>query len=181
MNEPILPHAIFGARLRAARSARKLSHDRLARAMSAAGRPISKASLIRLEQGDRDPTLDEALALAWYFSASLTAWLLPGEEQELQVSGHDSLDADVAGDWLRYGLGTRELWRARLAEEVGTIIAEQARAYTEAYVAGDKAGMKKAGATIVRTMKRYEAAHARFVDSPNRAYGWDGLPIAGES
>lgn len=145
--------------------------------MSAADRPVSKSSLIRLEAGDRDPTLDEALALAWYFGASLTAWLTPLDDDELQVSGHDALDVDATQDWLRYGLGSKELWRARLADEVAPVVAEQAGAALDAYRAKDDAGMRAACTALVKTMTQYNRAHARFVDSPTRAYGWDGMPV----
>lgn len=162
-----------------------MSLDDLAEAMTQAGRPASAASLARLERGERDPTLDEALALAWWFSASPTAWLTPADDDALAVTTRDALDAETAQAWLRFGLGSAERWRAQLAEDVALNIGNHARrALKAAAGAQDDAALKAIRAALegalVKTMTDYRKAHKRYVDDPKRPYGWDGMPTVAD-
>jgi transcriptional regulator with XRE-family HTH domain len=183
---PIRPSAIFGARLRAARKARDLSLEQVARALSATGRSVSKASLVRLERGERDPGLDEALALAWWFSASPTAWLTPRDDEALQVGEHDALDPPTAQEWLRYGLGGAGRWRARIAEDVLVELEKHARRAERDLSAAQNDAARKAvraalDQALVKLMVRYRAAQKRLVDKARSPVGWDGLPTVRET
>jgi transcriptional regulator with XRE-family HTH domain len=76
--KPRRASAIFGMRLREERNRRGISLAKLSATMGDGGHPVSHASILRLEHGQRDVGLDEAIALAGVFGVPLTAWLTDG-------------------------------------------------------------------------------------------------------
>jgi transcriptional regulator with XRE-family HTH domain len=75
------PSEVFAVRLRETRKARNLSQTELARRMTNAGRPMSKEALLRIENGTRGLSLDEAIALiAVLFAVPPHLLTPPGDE-----------------------------------------------------------------------------------------------------
>ncbi len=60
---------VFAIELRAARKARGLSQTDLAQMVTDAGTPISRMALLRIENGQRNSSLDEAHALTAVINA----------------------------------------------------------------------------------------------------------------
>src|SRR5215212_2986864 len=113
--EGLSPSEAFALRLRETRRARELSQTELARRMTAAGHPMTKAGLLRLENGDRRLTLDEAFALAQVLEAVPAHLLSPPEDREVYVFTTDTsgYDGEALRSWLRFGHPWEEAWIER--------------------------------------------------------------------
>jgi transcriptional regulator with XRE-family HTH domain len=160
------PSEVFAGRLRETRQARGLSQAELARRLTDAGRPMSKAALLRIESGERGLSLDEALALAHGLNAVAAHLLSPPNGAFIALTDSFALDGSGLRDWLRYGLwswepapdeGHREGERANLE----ATLARLAVALTDAVNGNDKAGMKDVSWAIVETVRQHPEALKR--------------------
>jgi transcriptional regulator with XRE-family HTH domain len=162
------PSEVFATRLRETRRARDLSQAELARRMTEVGRPMSKAALLRIENGERGLSLDEAIALTRILHAVPAQILTAPDGTLTALTGHESVDGGGMRNWLMYGEpvlafsiaidleGTepRAVLRGRLESD----ITHHALALADAARANDKAGITAAGEAIVRAVHTYQEA-----------------------
>lgn len=83
---------VFSRRMREARGSLGLSIAALASRLEQLEQPIAYRTLQRIESGQRPPTIDEALAIAWALAVAPVHMLVPFEEP-IGVE---------AGDWIVY-------------------------------------------------------------------------------
>lgn len=164
MSEPTpkRPSAIFAERLRATRKARGISLDQLSRAMSDAGRSVSKASLVRLELAEREPRLDEALALARVLGTAPALLLSPSDDERVSVTSDTTLDGTQLREWFRHGmareilvLGDKSPGKRMVESMTLAIAADAARNLTDAQSARDTAGAADALRALKTVLNAY--------------------------
>lgn len=143
------PSEIFGKRLRKIREGRGkgFSQAAVADLMTKAGRPMNKASILRIERGEREPSLDEALGLAWVLGVAPAHLLSPSDDGYIFVVDQVGIDSSALRNWLLFGdpmllsaEGRRVRARIRLPFELEAL----ARALLDAKAGGDEAGYKAA-------------------------------------
>jgi transcriptional regulator with XRE-family HTH domain len=169
---------VFGERLKATRQRRRWTQQELAERMTDAGVPMSKTTLVRIEQGkgERGLSLDEALAFAVVIGASPTHLLTPAADETIALTDkHQVLDALAIRDWLRTGVQSRSTTRnddgrlvgednfvagrstAVMRERFERQIAELSEAMLDAYRGEDKAGTQDAVRSIFDAVDAYRA------------------------
>ncbi|TAJ46277.1 MAG: XRE family transcriptional regulator [Herbiconiux sp.] len=92
----------FGDRVRRIRQHLELTQDDLSRLMTTFGRPIPKASIGRIESGDRRVDVDDVMAFARAFDVSPLALLLPFPEspdEQVNLGGTTGTQAFVVWLW----------------------------------------------------------------------------------
>lgn len=156
---------VFALRLRETRRARDLSQSEVARRMTEAGRPMGKASLLRVENDTRGPTLDEAFALAQVLFAATANLLSPPEGALVALTDKVAVDGGGLRNWLLTGVGIPVWPEAPRDEDRGTLrvwfedaVTAHAVALADAYRARDKAGIRAAVEAILASVGRYEQA-----------------------
>jgi transcriptional regulator with XRE-family HTH domain len=164
------PREVFARRLRELRKRRGLTQAQLAEGMTAAGRPLSKAAVLRIEAGTRDISLDEAIAFASVLSAAPAHLLAPAEGEAVALTDRMAVDRGALRDFLL--LGNPLFAFAQSAFEEGTlfegdrdeILGEQMRqtmtplalALADAYLGKDPDGVRAAARAIVETVHNFE-------------------------
>jgi transcriptional regulator with XRE-family HTH domain len=137
------PSKVFGTRLRELRRARRLTQEELAERMRAAGYPLSKSAIVRIEKDERGISLDEALALTLALGGVFAQMLTPAGEDQVAVHDSYGFDGDALRSWLRTGdpfTGGRE---EQLAE-IDEIVVRRAQALVDAGRNNDNAGAQEA-------------------------------------
>jgi transcriptional regulator with XRE-family HTH domain len=109
------PSDVFRGRVRELRTTRATPRSRrglvgltqaeLAERLTELGRPMSKTSLMRLERGERDVSLDEALAITAALDAVPAFMLTPPDDAdvEIELTGEHVLGSGQMREWLRKG------------------------------------------------------------------------------
>jgi transcriptional regulator with XRE-family HTH domain len=171
-DEKMGPTKVFAARLKETRTARGgMTQAELAQRMTDEGRPISRGALLRLENGERGLSLDEALALATLLYAAPAHLLSPPDGQMVWLTNNRGVDGEALRNWLMYGapfIGMAAAvavdsdqeqlaLRAQLERE----LSRYALALTDAVRGEDKAGIRAAGEAIVRAVRDYQEAIER--------------------
>ncbi len=145
--EWLRPSQVFVRRLREIRTSRPgMSQTELARLVTAQGQPLSKAALLRIENGTRGLSLDEALALAWALRVAPAHLLTPPADTWLALTNDLGIDSGI-GNWLLFGeplLLTPPGQRARLRIGLAQAIEVYAQAIIDAKNGGDDEGLKRA-------------------------------------
>jgi hypothetical protein len=179
--EKLRPSEVFAARLREVRKARPgASQDALAQMMTDAGRPLSKAALLRIEkgksfeEGGRGLLLDEALALAVTLNAAPAHLLSPREGDYIMLTDNLGMDADGLRDWLALGLvgfepAPESQKKDRLEADVRRRVAALAGALVDAYRGKDERGTKDAVEAIFRAVDDHRAALAAAEEADDDA------------
>jgi len=145
------PSGVFGLRLREIRRARGLTQAALADLVTAAGQPLDKAAVLRIERGGRGVSLDEALALAWVLGVAPLHLLSPPDGQVVWVTRKAAVDGAGLRNWALFGdalllsaEGRRVKGRIRLVLEVEGL----AQALVDAKRGGDSAGAQAAAQAL---------------------------------
>jgi transcriptional regulator with XRE-family HTH domain len=147
------PSAVFAARLRKIRDDRGLSQAELARQMTEQGRPMSKAAVLRIENGERGLSLDEALAFATVLSAVPAHLLSPPDGEHVWLTESLGLTGAELRNWLLFGdplLVSTEGKRVRVRMNTIFMVEKLAQAIVDAKRGGDEAGSK---ATVLQLHK----------------------------
>ena len=140
---------VFRQRLSETRQARGLSLGALGHLMREAGHStIDKAAVLRIEQGKRGISLDEAFAFASVLFAVPAQLFTPPGDELIYISQNYAVDGGGMRAWLRYGDAfvahggdlPEELWQDRAMEAM----AVHARALVDADRNNDKAGIQDA-------------------------------------
>ena len=168
----MLPSAVFAQRLRETRQARGLTQTELAERMTDAGRPMSKPALLRIENGTRGLSLDEALAFAQVLNAVPAHLLNPPEGTVVAPVDWTGYDGEGLRLWLVTGVGG-SVWPEQIATDDDRALAESwfegvlsslAVALVDANRVDDKEGVNAIGRRIVIETRNYLAA----IDTPPR-------------
>lgn len=148
---------VFAYRLRQKREAERISQPALAERMTQRGHPMSKGALLRLENGGRKVSLDEALAFAEVLEAVPVQLLSPPEGAMVYPTNQRGYDGSALRSWLRFGEAFHE--EATASEgRLGTEILAHARALVDAHRGGkDIPGQKDAILAIIAAVRRQEA------------------------
>jgi transcriptional regulator with XRE-family HTH domain len=159
--EGMRPSAVFARRLRETRKARGFSQSELVARMSAAGRPLGKASLLRIENMSREPTLDEMLGLAETLKAAPVNLLSPPGDEMLALTGKMSVDHDALRNWLLTGFPFRAPLphdRAALRLWLEGVVTGHAAALADASRVNDRQGIVAAVDAIIASVREYQEA-----------------------
>ena len=127
--------------------------------MTDAGRPMSKAALLRIENGDRGLSLDEALAFAAVLFAVPAQMLTPPDDETLWLTEKMGVDGEGLRAWLLHGAGfiasDSEYQRDERDKAIGQYTLAAAQAAIDPNRAGDKAGVRLALQRIIDVGKAY--------------------------
>ena len=134
------PSQVFARRLKERRADHNVSQNELARRMTEEGRPMSKAALLRIENGQRGLMLDEALALAELLNVATGHLLSPREGELVWLTDKRGVDAAGMRNWLLFA--DPLLWsptghRVRLRLQLVQAIEVYAQAIIDAKNGGD--------------------------------------------
>ena len=167
MTSKLVPSKVFGSRLRETRKARRISQTALAQRMTDVGRPLDKAAVLRIENGERRLSLDEAIAFASVLNAVPANMLTPPDDEFLAVTDNVAIDGEALRSWLVTGSalpgwpqhmpGTPED-RLRLDALLEDRVAAYAQALVDADRAADLAGTKAAVIAIRGAVLEHRAA-----------------------
>jgi len=143
--ETMRPSEVFAHRLREVRTARGMSQAKLARLMTDAGRPLSKVALLRIENGRRGLSLDEALTLAELLNVAPAHLLSPPDGAYAMLTDGHGISGNEMRIWLLFGgeLGA-PLQRVRLRVPFVLAIEVYAQAILDARNGGDEEGRQHA-------------------------------------
>lgn len=163
------PSQVFAGRLRETRKARGLTQTELAQRMTDAGRPMSKAALLRIENGTRGISLDEALALIAILWAVPPHLLTPPDGELVCLTDEIGVDGGGLRGWLRYGhtfaTSSGDLPDELVTDRVLETIAIHAVAFVDAMRGKDKAGQLEALRAIDETVADDRARKAGRTDA----------------
>jgi transcriptional regulator with XRE-family HTH domain len=151
------PSQVFASRLRELRKARGYSQADLAKLMRDAGRPMSKPALLRIENGERGLSLDEAVAFAYLLNAAPAHMLSPPEGDAVMLTDNAGVDGEGLRAWLRTGDPFGD-FQAELRGDLERLVTTHARALVDAQRGGDTAGTKAALFELGKTALRYQEA-----------------------
>lgn len=180
MNEKLRPSEVFAKRLKAMRKLRGLTQTELAEQMTAAGRELDRAAILRIEKGTssqvggRGLSLDEALALMWVLPAVPAQMLTPPEGDWLAVTeAAPGVDGEGLRNWFAFGdpllampaAVDSDETRAVLRERLERVVLAHALALADASRSNDTAGIKAAGAAIVDAVRDYDELTRRSGDA----------------
>lgn len=161
------PSKVFGQRLRETREARNLKQAEVAKMMTDAGRPLSRAALLRIENGTRGLSLDEAVALALVLRANPSHMLTPPGDSMLALTDREGVDGPALRNWLTTGnpilawpASPRDEDRDTLAELLLRTVTYHAVALIDAERIGDKDGIVVAARAIKEAIDKHRAALA---------------------
>jgi transcriptional regulator with XRE-family HTH domain len=150
------PSEVFAARLRETRKARGFSQTELARRMTDWGRPMSKEALLRIENGTRGISLDEALALAAALFAVPPHLLTPPGDEFVWLTDKMGVDGEGMRAWLRYGdafiADSGDLPDELIADRALAKVSVHAQAFVDAMRGDDKAGKLEAFHALDQTL-----------------------------
>jgi transcriptional regulator with XRE-family HTH domain len=142
------PSEVFAKRLRETRKARGMSQTELAQRMTDWGRPMSREALLRIENGSRGVSLDEALALAATLFAVPPHLLTPLGDEYVWLTDKMGVDGEGMRAWLRYGdafiADSGDLPDELVADRLQEAIAVHAQALVDATRGNDEAGKREA-------------------------------------
>jgi transcriptional regulator with XRE-family HTH domain len=158
------PSKVFGRRLREWRAERGLSQTQLAAAVTEAGQPLSKAALLRIENGTRELKLDEAIVLAQVLRVPFADLLEPPRDRLVALTNSVAVDGDGMRRWLVTGEPIR-VW----PEKIET---PQDHQLVAAYLADLAVDVVNAEihAAMTKEMEPRKAAWSRMIDARKRAY-----------
>lgn len=123
---------------------------------------LSKQAILRIENGDRGISLDEALAIALALNAVPAYLLTPPGDALVALSDDGATDGSGVREWLRYGLWSSverrdppdfardDVQRERFQLDLAAL----ALALVDAKRGNDQAGVDDAFKAIVDTVKR---------------------------
>jgi transcriptional regulator with XRE-family HTH domain len=158
-DQKVSPSEVFATRLRETRIARGVSQADLARRMSEQGRPLNKAAVLRIENGERRISLDEALALAAILSAAPAHLLSPPGDEVVWLTDKQGVDGEGMRAWLLHGDRFIVTWGDYQAGErekaFGRALLVHARAYIDAERGDDKGGRARELAELVNLAAAY--------------------------
>lgn len=150
------PSEVFAARLRETRKARGLSQTELARRMTESGRPLSKEALLRIENGTRGLSLDEALALTAVLFVVPPHLLTPPGDEIVWLTDKVGVDGEGMRAWLRYGdafiAHSGDLPDELVADRALAALGAHALALVDAIRGDDKAGKLEAFHALEQTV-----------------------------
>lgn len=150
------PSQVFATRLRETRKARAMSQTDLAQRMTDGGRPMSREALVRIENGTRGVSLDEALALAAALFAVPPHLLTPPGDEFVWLTDKMGVDGEGMRAWLRYGdafiAHSGELPDELVADRALATVAVHAHALVDAIRGDDKAGKLEAFRALEQTV-----------------------------
>jgi transcriptional regulator with XRE-family HTH domain len=100
--EPKSPSEAAAEELRRVRTRKDWNQQQLADALRKLGAPIDRATISKIETGERRITLDEVFWFAFALGVSPHALILPrGLGSEVAVTPTTTMDTSMALDWLR--------------------------------------------------------------------------------
>jgi transcriptional regulator with XRE-family HTH domain len=156
------PSEVFAARLRETRQARGLSQSELARQMTDQGRPLSKAALLRIENGQRGLSLDEAMAISAILRVAPALMLSPADDDSyVWLTDKEGVNASAIRSFLRFGDALRlttDGQRDRLSEELERRIVMLANALMDADRTKNVAARRDALVALADTAAGYREA-----------------------
>jgi hypothetical protein len=149
-----------------------MSQAELAEQMTDAGRPLSRAALLRLEGGSRGLLLDEAVALAVCLSAAPAHLLTPPEGAVVALTDKTAI-GDLR-DWFATGnLFPFPVWPAKPREEDRALLdrnfEQSVASYAQALIAADKADNEDGRRAALRAIR----AAVEVLRDPSRRGGDD--------
>ena len=149
------PSEVFVSRLREIRDERGISQAELARQMTAEGRPLSKVALLRIENGKRGLSLDEALALAKLLNVAPAHLLSPPDGSHVWPTDGIGLNGGEMANFLLFGdpllitpPGQRTALRIDFVHTVEALV----RAIGDARNGRDTAGLERATHELERVI-----------------------------
>ncbi len=146
VDKKMSPSEVFAARLRETRRARGFSQTELAHTMTERGRPLSREALLRIENGERGLSLDEALALAAVLYVAPAHLLSPPDDGIVWLTDTQGVDGEGIRAWLLHGdefvATASEYQRGERAKAVGRAVLAHATALVDAQRGNDKAGVR---------------------------------------
>jgi transcriptional regulator with XRE-family HTH domain len=155
------PSEVFATRLRDTRKARGLSQTELAQRMTERGRPMSKAALLRIENGERGLSLDEALAFAAVLFAVPAHLLSPPDDAIVWLTDNMGVDGEGLRAWLLHGYEfiatASDYHRGERAKSLEEVVLAHAQALVDARRGKDKAGEVAALKQLAETSLIYRS------------------------
>lgn len=152
------PSHVFALRLRETREARLWSQARLEDEMTAAGRPIGRKGVTRLEAGERDVSLDEALAFAEVLHTVPAQLFIPPGRALIEVAAERAaFDGDAFRSWFRFGEAFEEVDHARSRADERAVV-RAAQALMDAVRIDDEGARREALRAIAVAVSRLENA-----------------------
>lgn len=167
MQEHNRPSDVFAKRLKEIRGSRGLSQTALARLVTDAGRPLSKAALLRIESGERRLTLDEAMALALILGVAPAHLLSPPGDAIVWITDQWGTDGSGLRNWLLLGdphLLTVPGQRVRLRTRLAFAVETYAQAIVDAKRGNDTAGRRAAIAALTEAIKIHAGEIGKLED-----------------
>jgi transcriptional regulator with XRE-family HTH domain len=153
---------VFLMRLRETRKARGLSQAELAALMTKAGRPMSRAALLRIENGERGISLDEALAFAAVLHVAPAHLLSPRGDGMVWPTSKVGFDGEGLRAWLLHGdkfiATASDYHRGEHAKTLERVVLTHAKALMDAQNGDDKAGVRAELAALGAAAGNYRAA-----------------------
>jgi transcriptional regulator with XRE-family HTH domain len=155
------PSEVFATRLRETRKARGFSQTELAQQMTEQGQPMSKAALLRIENGERGLSLDEALAFAAVLYAVPAHLLSPPDDAIVRLTDKLGVDGEGLRAWLVHGYEfiatASDYHRGERAKSLEKIVLANAQALVDARRGKDKAGEVAALKQLAETSLVYRS------------------------
>jgi transcriptional regulator with XRE-family HTH domain len=155
------PSRLFARNLRAARELRGLSQRQLAELMSAAGHPMTKVAITRLEADklERKLTLDEALALSWVLEVAPMLLLTPEPSEHLFPVASIGLGKSETRNWLTFGNpGLHDVKGQRVKTRLALVqsVERQAQNLVDAIKLGDSDDRNVALVALAKLVVRHK-------------------------
>ncbi len=95
------PGKLLGKRVRAVRSRKDWSQQRLADEMELLGVPMDRSAVAKVETGARGVSIDEVFAFALALGVSPTALLVPRAQEQVSIAPRVERDAFGVAQWIR--------------------------------------------------------------------------------
>jgi transcriptional regulator with XRE-family HTH domain len=153
---------VFLMRLREMRRARGWSQAELAAVMTEAGRPMGRAALLRIENGERGLSLDEALSFAAVLHVAPAHLLSPRGDGIVWLTSKLGVDGEGMRAWLLHGdefiATASDYHRGEHAKALERVVLAHAKALMDAQNGDDKAGMKTELVALGSAAANYRAA-----------------------
>lgn len=156
---PETPSQSFARRLKRYRERRGWTQDLLASKLGAVGWKVDRAQIAKIENQDRNISLDEAIMISWALSLPPAFLYLPvGDEDDVALSPEVVIHPDLARKWvLGQGPWHEDMSTWRKFDRLNSAQNEErsaARAIRAAKYIGDSTGVEEARKRHVETLEK---------------------------